>query len=258
MNISKMWILVIAVPLTIVVIVVGGWYGLKLNKEKEIKDSFSKTLNMYPIKNLEDLYEKEGYRDNEFEKEDKGTWILDSEMAVKNGGEDMVAEGMVLELNRNKREAKGYYFINKYSNNVDKYDYGEKETKYPVEMKDNKFYLTKKVKDKNLENKIKNFKFFSQYGNFKEMDSYKNGNLSYNPEVPSYSAEYQLSNKDVNVKKLRKTYNIPTKKAPKLTMSGNEKLSGNSVGREKIEYLFVRNKKEIIKFTDSINYRLSF
>ena len=38
---------------------------------------------MYPIKNLEDLYEKEGYRDNEFEKEDKGTWILDSEMAVK-------------------------------------------------------------------------------------------------------------------------------------------------------------------------------
>ena len=36
------------------------------------------------------------------------------------------------------------------------------------------------------------------------------------------------------------------------------KLSGNSVGREKIEYLFVRNKKEIIKFTDSINYRPSF
>ena len=103
---------------------------------------------MYPIKNLEDLYEKEGYRDNEFEKEDKGTWILDSEMAVKNDGEDMVAEGMVLELNRNKREAKGYYFINKYSNNVHKYDYGEKETKYPVEMKDNKFYLTKKLKIK--------------------------------------------------------------------------------------------------------------
>ena len=37
MNISKMWILVIAIPLAIVVIVVGGWYGLKLNKEKEIK-----------------------------------------------------------------------------------------------------------------------------------------------------------------------------------------------------------------------------
>ena len=37
MNISKMWILVIAIPLAIVVIVVGGWYGLKLNKEKRLK-----------------------------------------------------------------------------------------------------------------------------------------------------------------------------------------------------------------------------
>ena len=27
---------------------------------------------MYPIKNLEDLYDKEGYRDGEFEKGDKG------------------------------------------------------------------------------------------------------------------------------------------------------------------------------------------
>ena len=35
--------------------------------------------------------------------------------------------------------------------------------------------------------------------------------------VPSYSAEYQLSNNDYNVRQqLRKRYNIPTKKAPKL------------------------------------------
>ena len=35
-----------------------------------------KTLEMYPIKNLEDLYDKEGYRDGEFKKDDKGTWVL--------------------------------------------------------------------------------------------------------------------------------------------------------------------------------------
>ena len=40
---------------------------------------------------------------------------------------------------------------------------------------------------------------------------YKNGNVSYNPNVPSYSAEYQLSNEDDNVKQLRKKYDIPTK-----------------------------------------------
>ncbi|CAQ48946.1 hypothetical protein JN533_25200 [Staphylococcus aureus] len=36
------------------------------SKEEQIKKSFSKTLDMYPIKNLEDLYDKEGYRDGEF------------------------------------------------------------------------------------------------------------------------------------------------------------------------------------------------
>ncbi|EOR47642.1 hypothetical protein M140OLGA_2086 [Staphylococcus aureus subsp. aureus 112808A] len=36
------------------------------SKEEQIKKSFAKTLDMYPIKNLEDLYDKEGYRDGEF------------------------------------------------------------------------------------------------------------------------------------------------------------------------------------------------
>ncbi|EOR47639.1 hypothetical protein M140OLGA_2083 [Staphylococcus aureus subsp. aureus 112808A] len=36
------------------------------SKETQIKKSFAKTLDMYPIKNLEDLYDKEGYRDGEF------------------------------------------------------------------------------------------------------------------------------------------------------------------------------------------------
>ena len=53
---------------------------------------------------------------------------------------------------------------------------------------------------------------FSQYGNFKNLKDYKNGNVSYNPNVPSYSAEYQLSNEDDNVKQLRKKYDIPTKR----------------------------------------------
>ncbi|MEJ7174606.1 tandem-type lipoprotein [Staphylococcus caprae] len=252
---SKMWILVIAIPLTIVVTVVGGWYGLKLNKEKEVKNSFSKTLNMYPIKNLDDLYDKEGFRDDNFDKDDKGKWVLDSEMAIQENGGDLIGEGMVLKLNRNTREAKGFYYINKYSDDIDKYDDGVKESRYPVEMKDNKIYLTKKVKDKNLKNKIKTFKFFSQYGNFKDIDSYKNGNISYNPEVPSYSAEYQLSNKDVNVKKLRKTYNIPTNKAPKLTLNGTGELSGSSTGNKDIEYLFLRDKNSVVKFTDSISFK---
>ena len=41
-------------------------------KRRPNQKSFAKTLDMYPIKNLEDLYDKEGYRDGEFEKGDKG------------------------------------------------------------------------------------------------------------------------------------------------------------------------------------------
>ena len=45
--------------------------GCGIGKEAEIKKvlkSFEKTLSMYPIKNLEDLYDKEGYRDDQFDK----------------------------------------------------------------------------------------------------------------------------------------------------------------------------------------------
>lgn len=38
----------------------------KDSKEEQIKKSFAKTLDVYPTKNLEDFYDKEGYRDGEF------------------------------------------------------------------------------------------------------------------------------------------------------------------------------------------------
>ena len=47
---SKKWLLVIFVPLAIILLIAGAWYGLKLNKEKEVKDSFAKTLDMYQLK----------------------------------------------------------------------------------------------------------------------------------------------------------------------------------------------------------------
>lgn len=81
------------------------------NKETQIKKSFEKTLSMYPIKNLEDLYDKEGYRDEEFDKDDKGTWILNSEMVIQPKGESMKSRGMVLYMNRNTRTTKGYFFV---------------------------------------------------------------------------------------------------------------------------------------------------
>ena len=111
-------------------------------------------------------------------------------------------------------------------------------------MVDNKIIPTKEIKDEKKK-KIENFKFFVQYGDFKNLKNYKDGDISYNPEVPSYSAKYQLTNDDYNVKQLRKRYDIPTSKAPKLLLKGSGNLKGSSVGYKDIEFTFVEKKKKI-------------
>ncbi|HDE0437132.1 TPA: tandem-type lipoprotein [Staphylococcus aureus] len=226
--------------------------GCGIGKEAEIKKSFEKTLSMYPIKNLEDLYDKEGYRDDQFDKNDKGTWIVNSQMATQNKGEALKINGMLLKINRNTRSAKGFYYTNEIK--TEKYEVAQdNQKKYPVKMVDNKIIPTKDIKDEKIKKEIENFKFFAQYGNFKDLSKYKDGDISYNPEVPSYSAKYQLTNDDYNVKQLRKRYDIPTNNAPKLLLKGTGNLKGSSVGYKDIEFTFVERKGENVYFSDSLH-----
>ncbi|HDE0385509.1 TPA: tandem-type lipoprotein, partial [Staphylococcus aureus] len=125
-------------------------------KETQIKNSFAKTLDMYPIKNLEDLYDKEGYRDGEFKKGDKGTWTLLTSFSKSNKPGVIDDEGMVLYLNRNTKKATGYYFVNKIYDDISK---NQNEKKYRVELKNNKIVLLDNVEDEKLKQKIENFKF---------------------------------------------------------------------------------------------------
>ncbi|MGT0243817.1 Csa1 family protein [Staphylococcus aureus] len=116
----------------------------------------------------------------------------------------METRGMVLYINRNTRTTKGYYFISEMtddSNGRPKDD----EKRYPVKMEHNKIIPTKPLPNDKLKNEIEDFKFFVQYGeDFKDINDYKDGDISYNPNVPSYSAKYQLKNDDYNVKTLLK------------------------------------------------------
>ncbi len=122
-------------------------------------------------------------------------------------------------------------------------------------MEHNQIIPTKPIQDDKLKKEIENFKFFVQYGNFKDINNYKNGDISYNPNVPSYSEKYQLRNDDYNVQQLRKRYDIPTKQAPKMLLKGDGDLKGSSVGSKELEFTFVENKKENIYFSDSINFK---
>ena len=246
----------LGICLILLIILIGGCIILtKTNsRNAQIKKTFNQTLSLYPTKNLEDFYDKEGFRDQEFDKGDKGTWIIHSEMVIEPKGRNMESRGMVLHVNRNTRTTKGYFLISEITEDKKGYVHN-KDKKYPVKMEHNKIIPTKPIHDDKLKKEIENFKFFVQYGKFKDLNDYKGGDISYNPNVPSYSAKYQLSNDDYNVQQLRKRYNIPTKQAPKLLLKGDGDLKGSSVGHKNLEFTFVENQEENIFFTDSINFK---
>ncbi|EUI86340.1 tandem lipoprotein [Staphylococcus aureus M1479] len=239
----------------LIILIVGYVIMTKINsRSAQIKDTFNQTLKLYPTKNLEDFYDKEGFRDQEFEKGDKGNWIVDSEMVIELKDKKMESRSMVLYINRNTRTTKGNFIVRELWEDSKGYAQS-KDTKYPVKMEHNRIIPTKPIADDKLRKEIENFKFFVQYGDFKNINDYKDGDISYNPNVPSYSAKYQLKNDDYNVKQLRKRYNIPTNKAPKLLLKGDGDLKGSSIGSKNLEFTFVENKEENIYFSDSINFK---
>ena len=60
------------------------------------------------------------------------------------------------------------------------------------------------------------------------------------------------------MKQLRKRYDIPIKRAPKLILKGDGDLKGSSIGYKEIEFSFVvDNKEESIYFSDSVEFNPS-
>ncbi|EOH98818.1 tandem lipoprotein [Enterococcus moraviensis ATCC BAA-383] len=229
----------------------SGLAGCETKNKAEIEQSFDKVLAMYPTPNLESFYDMEGYRDDEFEKDDKGVWVLNSDFSMSKTEEgDLLTEGMRLRINRNTRKMKGYYYVSITPNAFGK---SSKTTKYPVVYTGKGFQSKEKISDKEFQRKIEGFQFFVQYGKFDKLDSYKNLKKMYNPEVPMYELEYQLTNDDSNVQVLRSKYDIVTDKAPTLLLKGTGDIEGNSVGYKQLEVRF--DKKLSIYFTDSIDFQ---
>lgn len=229
----------------------SGLTGCETKNKAEIEQSFDKVLAMYPTPNLESFYDMEGYRDDEFAKDDKGVWLLHSSMSISESEDSgLVTEGMVLRMNRNNRKAKGYYYTATYWNDLSK---STGEMKYAVTYEDDSFHLVEDIDDAELKEKILNFQFFVQYGNFDKLDSYENIRKMYNAEVPMYELDYQLTNQDKNVEALRERYDIPTEKAPTLLLKGRGTLDGSSVGYKQLEFTF--DRKIDIFFRDSIDFQ---
>ncbi|MHC5216650.1 tandem-type lipoprotein [Enterococcus sp. LJL128] len=239
--------------------IIGGLFimtslgGCEVKNKEEVEQGFENVLAMYPTKNLMDFYDMEGYRDEEFEEEDKGTWVLNSSMSISQSEDDpLVSEGIVLRLNRNTRTAEGHYYQTWIPDDLSK---STEKKQYPVTYDEQGFHLTEEVTDSALKEKILNFKFFVQYGKFDKLNEYKNLRKMYNPEVPMYELEYQLTNQDTNVKQLRERYDIPTNQAPTIVLSGRGALEGSSIGSKELTFQFEKNPP--IFFRDSIDYQPS-
>ncbi|EHS17786.1 tandem lipoprotein [Staphylococcus aureus subsp. aureus IS-55] len=142
----------------ILIVLMAGCESNKItgdSKETQIKKSFAKTLDMYPTENLEDFYDKEGYRDGEFEKDDKGTWLIRSEMKIQLKGENLESRGAVIEINRNTRTAKGNYIVREVVEDSDGMTHNHTK-RYPVKMENNKMIPLKSIDDEKVKKKLKN------------------------------------------------------------------------------------------------------
>ncbi|NJI30835.1 Csa1 family protein, partial [Staphylococcus hyicus] len=62
---------------------------------------------------------------------------------------------------------------------------------------------------------------------------------------------------DYNVKQLRKRYDIPTNKAPKLILKGVGEFKGSSIGYKNLQFEFERNNDKSIYFSDFVDYQPS-
>lgn len=225
----------------------------KYSKEKnKVEQDLNKELSIYPTRDLMDFYDKNGVKNENFKKGDKGVWVLDSSMAIsKSKKSPLVAEGMKLRINRNTRTAKGYYYVRKAYEDTSKYN----EKKYPITYDASGFHPQTEINNLEIENKIKNFKFFVQFGKFNKLSSYQNIKRTYNPEVPLYDMNYKLNSNDNNVKEIRDIYRVPTNKIPTLNLSGQGDVDGgdNLFSYNKVTFQFTLNPP--VYYSDVIDFQ---
>ncbi|MGK0577989.1 Csa1 family protein [Macrococcus capreoli] len=193
----------------------------------------------------------EGFRDKEFDKDDKGTWIVSSYFAEqKDANHPLISKGVVLFLNRNDKTAKGNFIVNKIhtKNDID-------ETKeYPVTVKDNKIIPIKNV-TKEIKEEIDKYRFLVQDESFDDLSKFKKIKSRHNEQMPLFTIDYQL-NENNNVNQwVQKHYKLQKRKA-ELYIEKTGNLEGSSVGDFKFEINYNNTKKDkLTYYTESIFFQ---
>ncbi|UWF57062.1 tandem-type lipoprotein [Staphylococcus hyicus] len=188
-----------------------------MSTREKIESGLKEPLSVYPTKNLEDFYDKEGYRDSNFSKDDKGVWSVYTSIGKSKKDGILSIEGTMLYIDRNTRKSEGYFFIDEIVIENGR----NSEKKYPIIMKNNQLILKDNTVDENIKNKVEKFKFFVQYGDLKNMTQYDEDEVSYNAQAPNYLIRYHLKSNDKNLNQIQKFNDITIGQKPKLEIYGD-------------------------------------
>ncbi|UWF57068.1 tandem-type lipoprotein [Staphylococcus hyicus] len=227
MKIARSIVLIIGLMMSI-----GILSSCDITTRQKIESGLKEPLSVYPTKNLEDFYDKEGYRDSNFSKDDKGVWSVYTVVSKRNDEGKMKREGVMLYIDRNTRSSEGYYFVDNESEDT----HNNYKKEYPIVMKNNQLFLKDNDVDEDIKRKVKHFKFFVQFGRLKDLGQYKEADASYNSQAPNYSIIYSLNKKDKNLKEIQNQYDLKVGKKPFLEISGDGDFKSDAFKSNSIDY----------------------
>ncbi|UJS27248.1 tandem-type lipoprotein [Macrococcoides canis] len=229
-----------------------GCSNITFTKDQKVEQAFEKHLSIYPVKSLEDFYDMEGFRDEEFEKDDKGTWVVSSYFSEKaSKKEPLISRGLVLFINRNNKKVKGNYIVDKITPDLK----GNQSVEYPVEMKNNKIIPIGNM-PREIKEQIENYRFLVQDESIGDLSKLKRIKERYNEEMPLYTQTYELA-KNNNINKwVQNKYSIDEKKT-ELYIEKSGELKGSSIGYLNFEISYNPRYKNHKYYSESVQYQPS-
>ncbi|QIH76451.1 Csa1 family protein [Macrococcoides canis] len=217
--------------------------------DKKVEKAFEKHLSVYPVKSLDDFYDMEGFRDEEFDKDDKGTWVLSSGISYeKNNHDPIISNDVVLFINKNTKKSLGTLYFSEYNEK----DIEDKTKKYNFKVVNNQFIFIDKPSKKAKEF-LNNFKFLVQDESIGKLSNFKMIRSRHNLELPLYTLEYHLPSKNNINNWIQSKYHIEENDA-KLYLEKNGALSDSSLGDLSLEIRYENKNGDKVYFNESVNY----
>ncbi|QIH76447.1 Csa1 family protein [Macrococcoides canis] len=220
--------------------------------DKKVEKSFEEHLKIYPVKSLDDFYDMEGFRDEEFDKGDKGTWVLSSKIAKqKDENAPLISNNIYLFFNKNTNEATGKYVIRKIYK-----DFNENiENEYRIIYKNNKIELIDDA-PKEVGQFLKDFKFLVEEKSFGSLKELAKVSSRHNSNLPMYSINYLLKQDNEINKWIQNKYKVMKQDAI-LNIENTGQLNDSSLSNFYFEVIYKGRQGEVQYFRESVGFQPS-